>query len=91
MSNTDLYLEIFESAVYAAAEHCAQSEDKHGVGIKVSDDDINKCLTHAARSITGEVNPDGASHAVAALVRALKAVLNEQYGVLTRDQNQAGL
>jgi len=72
------YSNILEPAIKAVIAHFITNEQKYGVGLHLSDKDIQKALTHAQSAVNGEHNPDGVTHAVATASRALKAVLLEQ-------------
>jgi len=71
------YRDILNPATEAVIDFLIANEYKHGEGINLSSDDPLKCSRHAISSLLGEGNPDGATHAVASLVRAYKMVLAE--------------
>jgi hypothetical protein len=72
------YRAILEPAIKAAIEHFQRCEHLHGAGLHLTSNDIHKAMHHAESSILGHFNPDGCSHALAALNRSFKAVLWEQ-------------
>ena len=75
--NREQYLYLLMPAVDKAIELLIANEPKYGEGITLSPNDAYKCSTHAAQSTQRLVNPDGGTHAAAAMVRAAKAVLKE--------------
>ena len=77
MTKTD-YMRLFIPAVEQAADLLVTFEAKYGEGIVFSDNDAACCAGHAISSLRGLPNPDGKTHAVAALTRAIKVVLREQ-------------
>jgi hypothetical protein len=71
------YIELFMPAIVEAAELAQSFESKYGSGLSFSDFDKACGAGHLISSIKGLDNPDGKTHAVAALVRTIKAVLKE--------------
>ena len=74
------YIAEMMPAVRRAAKLLVANEPKYGEGITLSTNDMYKCSTHAAQSTRRLHNPDGGTHAEAALVRAAKGVLKEIEG-----------
>tara|TARA_R110000787_G_scaffold52684_3_gene124010 strand:- start:2525 stop:2830 length:306 start_codon:yes stop_codon:yes gene_type:complete len=72
------YKDILDPITDQVIEHFMLNESKHCEGLRCNSRDITKVVTHSVSSVLGDTNPDGASHAVAALSRAYKAVLYEQ-------------
>ena len=72
------YRKLLKPAQDRAISLMMDMEKKHGEGITLTPcTDALKCSRHAISSELEEENPDGHSHAVAALVRAYKMVLSE--------------
>lgn len=71
------YREILKPATDSAIRLFMSFEPKYGEGITFKNDDLIKCARHALSAHMGEDNPDGESHAVAALSRAYCALLAE--------------
>lgn len=65
-------------AVEEAVDLFMISEGKHPVGIVSRPEDALCCAGHAISSHRGQYNPDGKTHAVAALNGAIKMVLKEK-------------
>lgn len=72
------YRGMIAPAVEAAIDLFVISEHKHTEGIVSRPQDALCCAGHAISSERGQHNPDGKSHAVAALNGAIKMVLREQ-------------
>ena len=72
------YRRLLKPAQDKAISLLMDMEKKHGDGITLDPcKDALKCSRHAISSELEEDNPDGSTHAVAALVRAYKIVLAE--------------
>lgn len=72
------YKDILDPITDQVIEHFMLNESKHCEGLRCTGKDISKVVSHSVKSLLGDTNPDGVSHAVAALSRAYKAVLYEQ-------------
>lgn len=72
------YKDIIDPITDQVIEHFMLNESKHCEGLRCTGKDISKVVSHSVKSLLGDTNPDGVSHAVAALSRAYKAVLYEQ-------------
>lgn len=72
------YKEILDPITEQVIDHFISNEIKHCEGLRCTGRDIDKVVSHSMRAWMGDTNPDGVSHAVAALSRAYKAVLYEQ-------------
>lgn len=72
------YKDIISPITEQVIDHFMRNENKHIEGLRCNSKDIGKVVSHATSSFLGYTNPDGVSHAVAALSRAYKAVLYEQ-------------
>ncbi len=71
------YLTELMPALIQVIELFEICEKKYGNGIKLTNKDKRKTVTHSVKSLIGMHNQDGKSHAVATASRALKAVLAE--------------
>ena len=71
------YLRRLQPAIDKMIDLLILSETKHCEGIKHRPTDALRAARHTLSSQLGECNPDGESHAVAALVGAAKVVLKE--------------
>jgi hypothetical protein len=72
------YRGMIMPAVEEAIDLFVMCEGKHSMGIVSRPEDALCCAGHAISSERGHHNPDGKTHAVAALNGAIKMVLKEQ-------------
>ena len=72
------YHDIIDPITEQVIDHYMRNESKYVEGLRCTGKDIKKVVSHAASACMGDTNPDGVSHALAALSRAYKAVLYEQ-------------
>ena len=77
VEKAEIYLLSISPAITKAVDLFIRFEDKYGEGLTLNNSDALKCSRHAISSHLNEENEDGASHAVAALARAIKMVLAE--------------
>lgn len=73
----DDYKALIMPAIEESIDLFIMFENKYGEGITLSGKDQLKSVSHGIQALQGRDNPDGKSHAVAALNRSIKAVLAE--------------
>ena len=71
------YMEMFYPVIDRVARYAVECEKKHGAGITFKSDDATAAAGHLIDHHRGKHNPDGESHAVAALLRTIKVVMAE--------------
>jgi len=84
------YKDILDPITEQVIDHFMRNESKHCEGLSCTGKDITKVVSHSVKSLLGDTNPDGVSHAVAALSRAYKAVLYEK-AQCTQDHGELGI